>query len=433
MFSIFFFRMLGSVVILGKACDLIDQHKSRRKTSSQSSNEAPGLPMGSAAEKRVQQFEHAMVNPMATKSKEEANRELRQAAVALEAKIQTMFGPRLSKDDIPSQPPPSTKTQQCEDNPRPHETTHHITDQENDDRIVSIAQTNQQLAPFCHKLNSKPTTAGVNSQQIGGGSTTSAAAAAEESSDFSQHKEPDSWSERRSQLLAARQNFSDSRRRPLSCTPPSTSASQSLSVSIDDGDDSAAAAVPAAAGDRQISSDREVPLASDRVLLSSLPHQMDERQASTGECGLQSVGRTDQVVSLETDSEGKHENYREKEELKSRGMTISKQTDGDGDCGGTVDAAAAAAAPTQTCQQNFGSSDDSSSSFRPKCMSSPDFLKTYRNKSDWPELSDESEEDEEDSNPEVDMPPGVKDISRAGSSNNSRRKRCETVASAEQI
>ena len=429
MFSIFFFRMLGSVVILGKACDLIDQHKSRRKTSSQSSNEAPALHMRSAAEKHVQQFEHAMVNPMATKSKEEANRELRQAAVALEAKIQTMFGPRLSKDDISSQPPPSTKTQQCEDNPRPHETTHHIIDQENDDRLVSIAQTNQQLAPFCHKLNSKPITAGVNSQQIGCGSTTSAAAA-EDSSDFSQHREPDSWSERRSQLLAARQNFSDSRRRPLSCTPPSTSASQSLSVSIDDGDDSAAA-VPAGACDRHISSDRELPLASDRLLLSSLPQQIDERPALTGDCGLKSVGRTDQVVSLETDSEGKHENYREKEELKSRGMTISKQTDGDGDGGGTVDAAAAA--PTQTCQQNFGSSDDSSSSFRPKCMSSPDFLKTYRNKSDWPELSDESEEDEEDSNPEVDMPPGVKDISRAGSSNNSRRKRCETVASAEQI
>ena len=96
--------------------------------------------------------------------------------------------------------------------------------------------------------------------------------------------------------------------------------------------------------------------------------------------------------------------------------------------------------------------------FRPKALSSPDFLKTYRNKDDWPELSDEDDEAEfeaemeaaeEDSNPEVDIDPlkqrsqpplqqvpaRVRDSSRGsgGSGTLSRRKRCETVASPEQM
>jgi len=101
------------------------------------------------------------------------------------------------------------------------------------------------------------------------------------------------------------------------------------------------------------------------------------------------------------------------------------------------------------------------SGFRPKALSSPDFLKTYRNASDWPQLenSDESEDEgeieaaEEDSNPEVDIDPlkrvqlasaaaatgRVRDSSRGSSSGTggsgtfNRRKRCETVASPEQM
>ena len=86
--------------------------------------------------------------------------------------------------------------------------------------------------------------------------------------------------------------------------------------------------------------------------------------------------------------------------------------------------------------------ESSSSDFRPKSMSSPDFLKTYRNNStDWPALTDESEVEGDDDD-DLDGTPAVaaaveavkaaRDRSDSGSGSSlTRRKRCETVASTE--
>ena len=85
--------------------------------------------------------------------------------------------------------------------------------------------------------------------------------------------------------------------------------------------------------------------------------------------------------------------------------------------------------------------ESSSSDFRPKSMSSPDFLKTYRNNTDWPALTDESEVEGDDDD-DLDGTPAVaaaveavkaaRDRSDSGSGSSlTRRKRCETVASTE--
>ena len=114
---------------------------------------------------------------MATMTKAEASKELKAAAVKLEAKIQNMFGPLPPKE-------------------------------EKEDMLMPISKASQQM--FQTKLNSRPHPPPV----------------VEVVKQVEEEKPPaEKWSARRSQLLAARQQFSDSRRRPLSCTPPSTSTS----------------------------------------------------------------------------------------------------------------------------------------------------------------------------------------------------------------
>ena len=85
---------------------------------------------------------------------------------------------------------------------------------ETGDKLVSISQTSQQLAPFSTKLNSRPvaaTAAAAPHPSSQAGSSLCEEEAdrmIEESSDVV-HCEPDTWSQRRTQLLAARQSSTD--------------------------------------------------------------------------------------------------------------------------------------------------------------------------------------------------------------------------------
>jgi len=73
------------------------------------------------------------------------------------------------------------------------------------------------------------------------------------------------WSKRRSQLLAAKQAQTDSRRRPLSCTPPSTSMDQS---SIDEEEDSSSISLQTASYSSSVISSATNTSSNDKVSAS---------------------------------------------------------------------------------------------------------------------------------------------------------------------
>ena len=238
------FRMLGSVVILGKACDLIDQHKSRRNSQKQQSNESQETKLPTAAPILTQpqaqqqpvllrplyhrpppnkpskfQPEQALLvsNAMAMKTKEQASQELKQASVALEAKIQTMFGAGNSSNGGGARRDSDATLQQVAEALNGGAggiLADTAASAETGDRLVSISQTSQQLAPFSTKLNSRPVVAAAaaaphRSTQAGSSLCEEEAdRMIEESSDVV-HCEPDTWSQRRTQLLAARQSSTD--------------------------------------------------------------------------------------------------------------------------------------------------------------------------------------------------------------------------------
>ena len=236
------FRMLGSVVILGKACDLIDQHKSRRNSQKQQSNEsqetklptaaAPILTQPQAQQQPVLlrplyhrpppnkpskfQPEQALLvtNAMAMKTKEQASQELKQASVALEAKIQTMFGAGNNSNGGGARRDSDATLQQVAEALNGGAggiVADTAASAETGDRLVSISQTSQQLAPFSTKLNSRPVAAAAPHPSSQPGSSLCEEEAdrmIEESSDVV-HCEPDTWSQRRTQLLAARQSSTD--------------------------------------------------------------------------------------------------------------------------------------------------------------------------------------------------------------------------------
>ena len=240
------FRMLGSVVILGKACDLIDQHKSRRNSQKQQSNESqePKLPTAAPILNQPQATQQQPVllrplyhrpppnkpskflpeqallvtNAMAMKTKEQASQELKQASVALEAKIQTMFGAGNNSNGGGGARRDSDATLQQVAEALNGDAGGIMPDTaasaETGDRLVSISQTSQQLAPFSTKLNSRPVAATAaaapqTSSQPGSSLCEEEAdRMIEESSDVV-HCVPDTWSQRRTQLLAARQSSTD--------------------------------------------------------------------------------------------------------------------------------------------------------------------------------------------------------------------------------
>jgi len=493
------FRMLGSVVILGKACDLIDQHHLRLRKTSQQQQQQNSATATNGEQKpvlrpvqlptRTQHFQpenqaSLSSHSIASKSKEEASEELKRAAVTLEAKIQTMFGRRESSstDGLLRR-----ESSSAEDQPLPAAVSsahqqHQMQEQlvvntggnavlaetEKDDRLMSIVQTSQQMAPFCSKLNSRPVPMppALPQQEASSLSIEDQDDEGPGEDEDLVHKEPDSWSHRRSQLLAARQNFSDSRRRPLSCTPPSTSASQSL----DDDENHATSATAAELALRQ-SQPTEQPAAG----AISQTNECTNDEKTLADCQQRSLGASRSCLGGE-------------ESENSLGNSCSILSDDNQTDGSRAAAVESCEMEEPTCQQQgkpcmppdqdhqipednsanvsdeVGEDEDGPSSstgdpggFGPKALSSPDFLKTYRNKDDWPELSDEDDEAEfeaemeaaeEDSNPEVDIDPlkrsqpplqqvpaRVGDSSRGsgGSGTLSRRKRCETVASPEQM
>ena len=151
------------------------------------------------------------------KTKEQASQELKQASVALEAKIQTMFGAGNNSNGGGSARRDSDATLQQVAEALNGGAGGIMADTaasaETGDRLVSISQTSQQLAPFSTKLNSRPVVAATaaphpSSQPGSSLCEEEADRMIEESSDVV-HCEPDTWSQRRTQLLAARQSSTD--------------------------------------------------------------------------------------------------------------------------------------------------------------------------------------------------------------------------------
>ena len=331
-FCLLSLRILCSIIILGKACDLIDQHQQNKRSASiisisskdnhknetisatlvttgknlieenfESNSESPTskkdesdmtfLSPSSINENIVHQrrknedlnkvilpnYLSGSASPINIKTKEATNQELKNSAILLENKIEALFG----KNKVPSSKTLQNKTPlnttsdgiffateyvETEQNSSLEETISNnsvfetkldplrndkldeIADEVNelkDHENSSIADLNDSISNFENDLKKESGT--LENKDEGETHSTPLKGivhllpndnSVRNTSDYAKTKKTEhtGWSTRRSQLLAAKQAQTDSRRRPLSCTPPSTSIDHS---SIDEDDESA--------------------------------------------------------------------------------------------------------------------------------------------------------------------------------------------------
>ena len=325
-------RILCSIVILGKACDLIDHHQQNKRSASMtavspikhikgtsptqvnvpqhkndetskttkisSSDEtndqdlsflSPFSVNESIARKRRNHGDFNKIllpnnlsgsaSPINTKSKEATSQELKKSAVVLESKIEALFGKSKVKNlnDAQTKYPlngtsdgilfatqyvETKHNSSCEEtntNQSVFETTSNYEDdidsKINKDSVMeneseghfgnnSISELNLSISKFEKDMRKDDSYRENNEEEaihstpckgIVQLTTNGSSAPNKVSSVKTNENEHFGWSERRSQLLAAKKAQTDSRRRPLSCTPPSTSIDQS---SIDEEDES---------------------------------------------------------------------------------------------------------------------------------------------------------------------------------------------------
>ena len=325
-------RILCSIVILGKACDLIDHHQQNKRSASMtavspikhingtsptqvnipqhtnnetskttkisSSDEtndqdlsflSPFSVNESIARKRRNHgdFNNLLLpnnlsgpaSPINTKSKEATSQELKKSAVVLESKIEALFGKSKVKNlnDAQTKYPlngtsdgilfatqyvETKHNSSCEEtntNQSVFETTSNYEDdidsKINKDSVMeneseghfgnnSISELNLSISKYEKDMRKDDSYRENNEEEaihstpckgIVQLTTNGSSAPNKVSSVKTNENEHFGWSERRSQLLAAKKAQTDSRRRPLSCTPPSTSIDQS---SIDEEDES---------------------------------------------------------------------------------------------------------------------------------------------------------------------------------------------------
>ncbi len=200
-------RILASIVILGKACDLIDQHQSQKRSSSSSPKKESVEPKQKAEEEST--LDEVQGDPFDSPSPAE---DVRSDLALLESKLQAID---------PDTPPPAIVADQVEDSAN-------LSTIAEDSPVHSRLQIIQS-----HNL-SNSSEAQTSSSASPGSKTTESSGTSNISS---------TWNNRRSRLMNTKHQgelnkvvFSDSRRRPLSCTPPSTSLSTSLSIDDEDVD-----------------------------------------------------------------------------------------------------------------------------------------------------------------------------------------------------
>jgi hypothetical protein len=197
-------RILASIVILGKACDLIDHHQQTKKSSASSPQKtstpetATTSPPKKAAEDSDEDTDDSSMTTPSAESAAKAEDKAFSDISLLESKLQSI-DPTLP---IRGNPPPTS--------------------------IIS-EEDEENLSPIEEDITEEPKHRKKWPQNDSFSSSTEAS-----------NLEPNHrWSNRRSQLLKHqgelnRVVFSDSRRRPLSCTPPSTSISTSVSIDDDE-------------------------------------------------------------------------------------------------------------------------------------------------------------------------------------------------------
>eukprot|EP00093_Oithona_nana_P001925 01925.XXX_4611_15385_1 [CDS] Oithona nana genome sequencing. len=204
--SLVTFRVLASIVILGKACDLIDQHQEQKKASTASMSSASATP-----KKTSNNTNHATTTAEMSSTSPEAVQPQ-----------QPQLRPKIEKEKVQdeaaaSSPPPLLRQPGSQ-----------VTSAED----ISLLEAKLQRIDATRAFPNSP----------------SAPVLAEDNLDPINEELEDNvtqlnhrWSNnRRSQLLKHHQGelnrvvFSDSRRRPLSCTPPSTSISTSVSIDEDE-------------------------------------------------------------------------------------------------------------------------------------------------------------------------------------------------------
>ena len=336
-------RVLCSIVILGKACDLIDQHQQNKRSASISStsneqeiesSEAAEQPLASFsllknAERQrraqvkihnktgtiptfsndtrppfaqissnqppkvqknrydntreipAQNYLSGSTSPKNVKSKETTSNELKESAILLENKIQAMFGKsKIDVQDINEEKSPQRITgtsdgilfatdyvdgkhpnlyDQQESTAQKKPTESNLSELLANVKPINYAPSDQLIEELTSdvQIDESESKENVNIDHVEEKKINlmnrSNYFLKNESCSHEENIDPESietrkifgvktkeneqigWSKRRSQLLAAKLAATDSRRRPLSCTPPSTSVDQS---SIDEEDES---------------------------------------------------------------------------------------------------------------------------------------------------------------------------------------------------
>ena len=200
-------RILASIVILGKACDLIDHHQESKKSGASSPQKTSIVTAPEVASSVQKEATTAASSSMDTED--------------LEVEVMTSAFTKQRYEEQPHHKPSCSSF-----------------DSMSSEAAAGLLEAKLQLlqtaairsTPPVHVLTSKLSEDNLDPIEEEKPLTTTSAIGG-------QHI----WSNRRSQLLKQHQGelnrvvFSDSRRRPLSCTPPSTSIS--TSVSIDEPED----------------------------------------------------------------------------------------------------------------------------------------------------------------------------------------------------
>lgn len=316
-------RVLCSIVILGKACDLIDQHQQSKRhpaisSSNQTGNQGPdptimsvdsqlklsekpdklprkaspkntpqnvvskdiplfvqNPPDGPAKDSKLKnnntcklgtpKYLSGTASPMPPASKATTNQELKESAVLLESKIQALFGNsrNIEKEKFDTTPEIKPTVNSEENTSTNFDRIEAATDNLDGETLVqksvelnfqNCSQPNNDVSEQLEEENDADNTHKVRCVKT-------------------KENERFAWSKRRSQLLAAREAATDSRRRPLSCTPPSTSVDQS---SIDEDDDSICSSINTTSRSSMVSSTTNTSISS-KAFINNTPskHVLD--------------------------------------------------------------------------------------------------------------------------------------------------------------
>lgn len=384
------FRILASVVILGKACDLIDHHQQTKKSPSSPQKQPPQQqPPPKEPEKQQQSKEEVKATEVKTEGqpvKEPIVKDLESDMALLESKLQSIVDSSLPTAGSGTPPPRMAIVPPAIIAEEDEEDVEMETISSNINRPSLLHTTGESYSSstsdeFQHTRGRAP----ARRAQSGDSPTTTTLQAPHNTS---QHR----WSNRRSVMMASgtpkqgelnRVVFSDSRRRPLSCTPPSTSLSTSVSIDEDDVEEHKVAFNDNKSFDSSnVGQQENMRLSStvseDTTCTSSTDEQQQQQQHLLPDLIAAQESKNSKVVSSESI---------EKDFSSESSVEVKLKSDESEETAETI-----------------------SPSMRPKSLSSPDFLKVYRGQydaeRDWPVLDSDSEagdeEVEEEESDEVD-------------------------------